>query len=124
MRQSAVSVVRDGDLVLAIWNEKYQGWVLPGGKVEPGESVKKAQARELEEEAGLATKKAVEFYSCMSAGAKDIEVHFFCVEPDGKARQMESKHPILWLTREALVACSPFTKTLRPMFEELDRCGL
>ena len=50
----AAVVVRDGRVLLARHEKRGECyWVLPGGAVEPGETVAEALVRELREEAGL-----------------------------------------------------------------------
>ncbi len=49
-------ILRDGHILLALRNSKqHQGgkWEFPGGKVEPGETVQQALARELHEEVAI-----------------------------------------------------------------------
>lgn len=48
------SVVRDGDgRVLLLRNQWSEGWMGPGGAVEPGESLREAIRREIREESGV-----------------------------------------------------------------------
>jgi NADH pyrophosphatase NudC (nudix superfamily) len=54
LRYAAVSYIerQDGRL-LCVWNQRYEGWSLPGGMVEDGESPEQALGRELREETSL-----------------------------------------------------------------------
>src|SRR4029077_11009790 len=55
-REAAVSLIIRGDMrILCVWNPRYEGWSLPGGMVEPGETAAGAQERELREETGCTT---------------------------------------------------------------------
>jgi len=54
-KAAAVSLIEQDGRLLCVWNRRYEGWSLPGGMVEPGESPRQAQERELREETGLAT---------------------------------------------------------------------
>src|SRR5438128_3883572 len=50
----AVVVVRKGDRFLLVHERKHgQGWYLPAGRVEPGETIAAAAIRETREEAGI-----------------------------------------------------------------------
>ena len=47
MNRAAVSYIERGDgRILCVWNSRYGGWTLPGGKVEEGETVEAAQERD------------------------------------------------------------------------------
>jgi ADP-ribose pyrophosphatase YjhB (NUDIX family) len=51
---AVVAVIPDGDgRVCLVRDEKRDQWTLPMGRIEPGESVREAVVREVEEEAGL-----------------------------------------------------------------------
>jgi hypothetical protein len=53
-RAALVYHTRDDGAVLAVWNRRYEVWGLPGGKVEAGETVRRAAVREFTEECGAA----------------------------------------------------------------------
>lgn len=53
------AVVHDGCRVALVRNSWSDGWVLPGGGIEAGESPKAAAAREVEEETGLTVETTV-----------------------------------------------------------------
>lgn len=57
-----LAVIRDGGgRVLFIRRSDFGNWALPGGMVEPGQSVSDALVREVREEAGLEVRKATPF---------------------------------------------------------------
>lgn len=122
MRQAAVSLVERDGLILVVWNRGYQGWSLPGGKVEPGEFICDAQSRELREETGLKTMKRDLIYEDMSAaaGKSDMYVYAFKVEAEGEPRAVEADCPVQWATREFLIERSPFWKFYVEMFDAID----
>lgn len=50
---AAVILVTTADLLLLVRNTSRQGWAAPGGKRDPGETVRQTAVRELHEEVGL-----------------------------------------------------------------------
>ena len=113
VRHAAVSMIERSDgKLLCVWNRRYNGWSLPGGMVEEGETVFAAQSRELAEETGLTTLKAALVFQgehgIKTDASRASVVHVFRVEADGLAREMEDGCPVTWLSRQEFVMQSPF----------------
>lgn len=117
VRRAAVSLVeREDGRILCVWNRRYEGWSLPGGMVEEGETIEEGQRRELAEECGLETLESEEVFSGehgLTAGAaprpgRASIVHVFRVRAAGRPRAVEEGCPIDWLSREEFVQRSPF----------------
>ncbi len=50
--RTAYAVAFDGDRFLMVWHPRRNGWEMPGGHVEEGETSEQAAVREFREEAG------------------------------------------------------------------------
>lgn len=118
--RSAVSLVgRCDGRILAVWNMKYRGWVLPGGKVEEGETDAQAQKRELREETSLDTMLASQVYEHLSSNDPLRMVVVFLVFAIGDAKENEVGAPVTWLTLDELIDRSPFGRFYTDMAAEL-----
>lgn len=102
----AAAVVRDGRVLLARRHaEAHQGglWEFPGGKVEPGETITAALARELDEELGITPEVATPLisipydYSDKSITLDVWRVDHFSGEPHGQEGQ-----PLEWVALDEL----------------------
>lgn len=123
--RAAVSYIEENKKILVVWNKRYGGWSLPGGKVEDGETPKSAQERELREETSLKTISA----SLMYEGPTAIEgpegrgrhVMVYRVRSHGDERETEPGCPVTWMTREELLKWSPFKVFYEKMFVAIDK---
>ena len=117
MKQAAVALIERDGKILCVWNRRFQGWGLPGGKVEEGEGLIATIQRELREETGLHASRIIQFYkaeSALSDGPR--QVYVFRIIAYGEPCEMEENCPIKWMTREELVDCSPFREFYIKMF--------
>ena len=120
MKESAVSLITQLDgRVLAVWNKNRSGWVLPGGKLEPGENPATAQRRELREETGLETLFAVEVFAAPSCTDPDRLVHVFMVAAKGMPAEAEPGCPVMWRSLLDFVQLSPYGPFYDALFKHL-----
>ena len=121
-KYAAVSlIVRADGRMLCVWNKRYKGWSMPGGKVEDNETFEEAQSRELYEETGIVD---VDMGPCVWRHHATFEfagMYFDqlsgLVLPNGT--EIAEGCPVVWMTREDFLDNSPFALFYRKVFEEL-----
>ena len=91
----AAAIIRRGDEILLTRRKPDAHlpnlWEFPGGKVEPGESLKDALQRELREELGILADVGDEYYSTVHHyPSKSVALHFFnCTIIQGEPRAID-----------------------------------
>src|SRR5476649_1231796 len=79
-------------------------WEFPGGKVEPGEELRAALARELREELGVETEIGVEIHRIVHAYPdRDVRLHFFDVRILAGEPQKLEVADLRWVTTDELM---------------------
>lgn len=115
---AAVSIIRNQDKYLCVWNTRYKGWSFPGGLREKGEAIYQAQERELMEEAGLTCLKR----ELVFAGPTGLDHEpsragnaaiYAVLAWKGEERSESEDRPIKWLTRDEFLRSSPFASFYR-----------
>ena len=118
---AAVSLIIAADRkLLTVHNRRYNGLLMPGGRVERGESPEQAQARELLEETSLHTldRELVYVAPIAPAGFSDRAsiVYVYRVFPRGEPRENEPGCPVAWATQEEFLRGCPFWDFYARMF--------
>ena len=81
----AVVAIVENDKVLLTQREDFEVWCLPGGHVDPGESVAQTAIREAKEETGLQVElqRLVGIYSRLENGGSDVHLVVFAAKSVG-----------------------------------------
>jgi 8-oxo-dGTP diphosphatase len=120
-------VERSDGKILVVWNKRYGRWGLPGGKVEPDESLLDCAERELLEETGCYMRKAEPLYhgphDASVESTRGSLVHVFLIElrHDSKPRECEVGCPITWLSKDELITEGIAPDFYKRLFTALDQ---
>jgi 8-oxo-dGTP diphosphatase len=99
-------IVADGAILLVQRGHEPQlgRWSVPGGRVEPGETLAEAAAREAYEETGLEVRIGAELWSLtIPDGDRSFEVHDFAATvTGGKLRAGDDAADVRWIPLDEL----------------------
>lgn len=105
------AVVYSGDKIFLMESPKWNGWVIPGGRIEEGETEEEALKREIKEELGIEItniKKLSETWKEPSADFFDssTKFHFITFSVEAKSTKITTNHEISnydWFTVEEAI---------------------
>ncbi len=110
--RTAYCIAFRGDRFLMVYNPRREGWEMPGGKVEEGESYIEAARREFREESGMEvvivsgkdTDEGMVFCGEVTgiAGRGEMEIGFFDELPERLAFPICEYAPLIAWAREVL----------------------
>ena len=108
MKQVVAALIVREDKILICQRTEDQAmplkWEFPGGKVEPGEELKDALRRELDEELGIdaVIGRKVAAIQHTYAGGNGVELYFYRVDQFEREIQNRIFHDVRWVDRKDL----------------------
>jgi ADP-ribose pyrophosphatase YjhB (NUDIX family) len=115
--QSVAAIVFDGhSRILCVWNDRYLGWTLPGGLMEPTDASRgEALQREVREETGLIVVEAHlvaerrhDKKPDNNPRARSSRLSLFRARVQGAVKAMEDNRPVMWMPVEQYLKVAPF----------------
>ena len=103
---AAAIIVKDGKVLAARRSDGAEGWELPGGKIEPGETAEDACRREVREELALELGVLWPYTTVRHAGPElDLAMDVFCapIASDAEPQMLEHQE-LRWLGRDELLS--------------------
>ena len=92
IRVAGILIQRDALLLVEQWVSPQRGWSLPGGRVEPGETLEAAMIREMWEETGLSVRIKRLLYLCDMPEASPPTLHItFLLEQTGGSLRLPAE---------------------------------
>jgi ADP-ribose pyrophosphatase YjhB (NUDIX family) len=105
-------ILRPDKTLLCVWLQRYGGWTLPGGLVEPKESSLQALRRTLEWQTALKTAEASLVYLAPRLPARrpilGVALHVYRVKPYGVEPRATRRLEVRWMTFDEFLRVAAF----------------